>query len=605
MLEHSLLYPQMTASRRAVSLDGMWKFCLDEKSEGDAAGWVDGLPGTERIPVPASFQDFYTSKDVREYTGDLWYERELFIPGEWEGKRVFVRFGSATHRAQVYVNGVMVAQHEGGFLPFCADVTDVVRYNAANRLVVKVNNELRVTNIPCGTTVTLSNGKKMAKPYFDFFNYAGLQRSVHLIALPMECVFDLDLTYEIGGTDARIFYRITTTGEHPVLLSLWDEDGKQAAYAEGKEGVLEVKGARLWQVRDAYLYRLVIRIVDEAEVVDEYEQEIGIRTVEVKGKDILINGKPVYLRGFGKHEDSDVVGRGFHMGIMKRDFELMKWIGANSFRTSHYPYSEEVYQMADREGFLIIDEVPAVGLFESMMNFMEASTGKKTAFFEKETTPDLLNAHLLALEEMITRDKNHPSVIMWSLLNEPETTSDAAVPYFKEVFDRARTLDPQKRPRTFALVMNSLPGTCKCYPFSDVIALNRYYGWYVKGGYEIDDAMEAFRKEMDAWKALELNRPFVFTEYGTDTLVTEHKLPSVMWSQEYQEEYLRLTHAVFDAYDFIRGELIWNFADFQTTEGIMRVNGNKKGVFTRQRQPKDVAYLLRNRWKELPVDYKG
>ena len=366
-----------------------------------------------------------------------------------------------------------------------------------------------------------------------------------------------------------------------------------------------MKDARLWQVRDAYLYRLVIQIVDEDEVLDEYVQEIGIRTVEVKGKDILINGKPVYLKGFGKHEDSDVVGRGFNIGVMKRDFELMKWIGANSFRTSHYPYSEEVYQMADREGFLIIDEVPAVGLFESMMNFMEASTGKTTAFFEKETTPALLAAHLMALEEMIVRDKNHPSVIMWSLLNEPETTSDAAVPYFKEVFDRARILDPQKRPRTFALVMNSLPGTCKCYPFSDVIALNRYYGWYVKGGYEIDDAMEAFRREMEAWKALELNRPFIFTEYGADTLVSEHKLPSVMWSQEYQEEYLCLTHAVFDSYDFIRGELIWNFADFQTTEGIMRVNGNKKGVFTRQRQPKSVAYLLRRRWKELPVDYKG
>lgn len=605
MLEHSMLYPRMTAARRAVSLDGMWKFRLDEKSEGEAAGWVDGLPGMERIPVPASFQDFYTSKDVREYAGDLWYERELFIPGEWEGKKVFVRFGSATHRAQVYVNGVKVAEHEGGFLPFCADVTDVVRYNAVNRLVVKVNNELNVANIPCGTTVTLSNGKKMTKPYFDFFNYSGLHRSVHLVALPMESVFDLDLTYEIEGTNARVSYRVATTGEHAVQLSLLDEEGRQAAYAEGKEGVLEVKDARLWQVRDAYLYRLVIQIVDEDEVLDEYVQEIGIRTVEVKGKDILINGKPVYLKGFGKHEDSDVVGRGFNIGVMKRDFELMKWIGANSFRTSHYPYSEEVYQMADREGFLIIDEVPAVGLFESMMNFMEASTGKTTAFFEKETTPALLAAHLMALEEMIVRDKNHPSVIMWSLLNEPETTSDAAVPYFKEVFDRARILDPQKRPRTFALVMNSLPGTCKCYPFSDVIALNRYYGWYVKGGYEIDDAMEAFRREMEAWKALELNRPFIFTEYGADTLVSEHKLPSVMWSQEYQEEYLCLTHAVFDSYDFIRGELIWNFADFQTTEGIMRVNGNKKGVFTRQRQPKSVAYLLRRRWKELPVDYKG
>ncbi len=101
-----------------------------------------------------------------------------------------------------------------------------------------------------------------------------------------------------------------------------------------------------------------------------------------------------------------------------------------------------------------------------------------------------------------------------------------------------------------------------------------------------------------------LNKPFIFTEYGADTLASEHKLPSVMWSQEYQDEYLKMTHEVFDSYDFIKGEQIWNFADFQTTDGIMRVNGNKKGVFTRQRQPKDIAYKLKERWEKLPLDYK-
>ena len=605
MLEYSMLYPRTTVSRRVVSMDGMWKFHLDEKAIGEKEGWNDGLPGKEMIPVPASFQDFYTDKDTREFCGDVWYEKDMFVPEEWEGKNIYVRFGAATHRAVVYVNGVRITEHEGGFLPFLADVTQVVRYNAYNKVVIKINNELTVTNIPCGETITLSNGKKMNKPYFDFFNYSGLQRSVYLMAVPEESVFDIDLTYELCGIDAKVNYFVKTTGEHPVSIALYDEDGKLVAEGSGKDGILEVKNARLWQVHNAYLYKLVVKITDGGEIIDEYEQEIGIRTIEVKDTSILLNGKPVYLRGFGKHEDSDIVGRGFNIGVMKRDFELMKWIGANSFRTSHYPYSEEIYQMADREGFLIIDEVAAVGLFQSLMNFMEASTGKNTAFFEKETTPILLKAHLRAVEEMIARDKNHPSVIAWSLLNEPETSSEAAVPYFKEVFDKAHELDPQKRPRTFALVMNSVPGVCKCYQFSDIIALNRYYGWYVKGGYEIADAEVMFRKEMDAWKALNLNKPFIFSEYGADTLGLEHKLPSVMWSQEYQDEYLRMTNDVFDSYDFVKGEQIWNFADFQTTEGIMRVNGNKKGVFTRQRQPKDTAYLLKKRWEELPLDYKG
>lgn len=556
------------------------------------------------IPVPASFQDFYTEKDIREYTGDFWYETDFFVPGEWEGREILLRFGAATHRASVYVNGILITEHEGGFLPFSAKVTTVVRYDSYNKVVVKVNNELNCTNLPCGETITLPNGKKMSKPYFDFFNYAGLQRSVYLLALPGESIVDFDLDYAIHGKNAEVSYQIRTNGEHAVQLALFDAKGHCVAQKDGKEGVLYVENARLWQVRNAYLYRLRIRIMDGEELIDEYEQEIGIRTVKVEGTDILINGEPVYLKGFGKHEDSDIVGRGFSIGIMKRDFELMKWIGANSFRTSHYPYSEEIYQMADREGFLVIDEVPAVGMFQSLMNFMEASTGKQTAFFKKETTPVLLKAHLRAIEEMIARDKNHPSVVAWSLLNEPETTNEAAVPYFKEVFDLANKLDMQKRPRTFALIMNSLPDTCKCYQFSDIIALNRYYGWYMKGGYEISVAEELFRKEMNAWKEKKLNKPFIFTEYGADTLASEHKLPSVMWSQEYQDEYLKMTHEVFDSYDFIKGEQIWNFADFQTTEGIMRVNGNKKGVFTRQRQPKDIAYKLKERWENLPLDYK-
>lgn len=605
MLEYSMLYPKSSVSRRMASLDGMWKFCIDWDTAGEQSGWIDGIPGDDMIPVPASFQDFYTDKDIREFAGDVWYEKDAFVPGEWEGKKIFVRFAAATHRAVVYVNGVKITEHEGGFLPFCADVTDVVRYNAFNKIVVKVNNELNVTNIPCGTCVTLANGKKMNKPYFDFYNYSGLQRSVTLVALPEESIFDFDLTYELDGADAKVNYSVKTTGSHDVKLTLLDADGNEVACAEGKEGTMEVKDAHLWQVHNAYLYHLVIRIVDDNVVLDEYEQEIGIRTIEVRGTSILLNGSPVYLRGFGKHEDSDVVGRGFNIGNMKRDFELLKWVGANSFRTSHYPYSEEIYQMADREGFLIIDEVPAVGLFESLMNFAEASSGKQTAFFEKETTPILQKAHLRAVEEMITRDKNHPCVIAWSLLNEPETTSEAAVPYFAKIFERAHELDPQKRPRTFALVMNSRPEVCKCYQFSDIVALNRYYGWYVKGGYEISDAEVAFREEMDAWAAKGLNKPFIFTEYGADTYASEHKLPSVMWSQEYQNEYLEMQHRVFDSYDFVKGEQMWNFADFQTTEGIMRVNGNKKGAFTRQRQPKDVAYVLKKRWEELPLDYKG
>lgn len=605
MLKYSMLYPTETVSRRVISMDGMWGFCLDPEGRGKKEGWTRKIPGREQIPVPASFQDFYTDKDTREYAGDFWYETQVFVPEEYRGSFVGVRFGCATHRAEVYLNGSLITTHTGGFLPFVADITEAARYGEYNRMVVLVNNELSETTIPCGRVLELKNGKKMNKPYFDFFNYAGLQRPVKLIVCPKEHVFDFTVNHKLCQTDALVSYQIRTTGNHPVSVIVYDEEGKEAARAEGKEGVLTIKNVRLWQVRDAYLYTFVVRIQEEEVLVDEYREEIGIRTVEVRGSELLLNGKPIYLKGFGKHEDSEIIGRGFSPAVMKRDFECMKWIGANSFRTSHYPYSDEIYQMADREGFLVIDEVPAVGMFESLMNFMEASTGKTTAFFRKETTPELLENHLQAIEEMITRDKNHACVIAWSLLNEPETTDESAVPYFEKVFSLAHELDAQKRPRTFALIMNSLPDTCKCYQFADIIALNRYYGWYLKGGYELSDAEAAFREEMDRWAAKKLNRPFLFTEYGADTSPAEHKLPSVMWSQEYQIEYLEMCHRVFDSYEFVKGEQVWNFADFQTTEGIMRVNGNKKGIFTRQRQPKEAAFYYKKRWESLPIDYKS
>ena len=606
MQNKSLLYPCESSARRVVSLDGMWRFAFDPQGQGVDKGWTMALPESITMPVPASFCDFFTDKDSREYCGDFWYETDFFVPGEWEGKDIAVRFGSVTHHARIFVNGVEVTAHEGGFLPFDAAVTDIVRYNQHNHLAVLANNELNETMLPAGRTTTLSNGKKMATPYFDFYNYAGIHRPVKLMALPKERVLDFSVVHSLSGTAADVAYTVATNGSHAVCVDVYD-GAEKVAHSDGKSGTLHIENVKLWNVHAAYLYNFVIRITDGETVVDEYHEKIGIRTFEIKDGNFLLNGKAVYLRGFGKHEDADIRGRGLDLATVKRDYELMKWIGANCFRTSHYPYAEELYQMADEEGFLVIDEVPAVGFMESTVNFLSASqgNGKKVGWFEKETTPQLLENHKAALIDMINRDKNHASVIAWSILNEPQCTSEGTEAYFKTLFDLAHEIDPQKRPRTYAIVMMSLPNNSKGQQFADFISLNRYYGWYVMGGMNIVDAEAAFRKEMDGWSMALHGRPMIFTEYGADTMPGEHKLPSVMWSQEYQNEYLDMNHAVFDSYDFVKGELVWNFADFQTTEGIMRVNGNKKGIFTRQRQPKDAAFHFRARWTSLPVDYKA
>ena len=593
---YSELYPVNNAYRRAQLLDGLWRFQFDPESLGDGDGWAEkGLPDPISMPVPASFADLFTEAWQRDYCGDFWYETDVYLQEKAPGQRYFIWFGSVTHRCRVYLNGQLAGEHEGGFLPVILDATEKL-HTGCNRLTVKANNELNETSIPCGAVGVKRDGTRMARGYFDFFNYSGIQRSAWLMQVPEGNIRDYDVSFRLEGRDAFIAYSVEAEGD--VTVELYDREGRLAASAEGSRGELQVREAHLWQVRNAYLYTLSILLKKDGTTVDRYDAPTGIRTVCVEGGRIMVNGEPVYLKGFGKHEDSDILGRGFSWAVAKRDFECMKWIGANCFRTSHYPYAEEWYQMADQEGFLIIDEVPGVGMMRSFANFMAAGAGKSNGFFGDCPDVNLLQKnHRAALEEMIQRDKNHPSVIAWSIFNEAETITQAAHDYFAPLFDAARQLDSQHRPVTGVLEKTSSPDRCRCWPMMDFICLNRYYGWYISGG-DLKDAEAQFVEEMDQWAAKAPDVPFVFTEFGTDTLESLHKLPSVMWSQEYQTEYMDMNFSVFDRYPFVQGELAWNFADFQTGQGIMRVNGNKKGLFTRQRQPKDAAFTMKKRWEQ-------
>lgn len=596
---HYELYPQQNETRTCWKLDGLWRFAFDDHQVGKKEGWMNGLPNSISMPVPGSFQDVFTDRASHDYCGDFWYETEFIIPKELSDSQINIRFGSVTHRGIIYINGQLCGFHEGGYLPFAIDISEFVRKGEKNLLSICANNELSEETLPCGNIKELKDGRKIATPYFDFFNYAGIHRSVYIVVHSQKSIVDFNTDYQLQGKDAKVEYEIfTSCDDGEIEVSLWDVQGKQCAIQKGRKNSLEVKNVHLWKVRDAYLYTMKILLRNGEQIIDEYSTKIGIRTVKVQGTKILINNEPIYLKGFGKHEDFALLGRGFNYSVAKRDFECMKWTNANCFRTSHYPYAEEWYAMADEEGFLIIDEVPAVGMMRSTKNFAKAGQGGFTRFFQTDTVATLLKNHCAQLKEMIQRDKNHPSVFAYSLFNEPETTSPEAREYFQNIFSCARGCDPQSRPLTGALEKNSSPEKCMVYDLCDFICLNRYYGWYIHGGGEIDDAIEQFHEEMNQWKSKHLDVPFLFTEFGTDTLAGQHNLPGIMWSEEYQKEYYQKNFEAFDDYDFIQGELTWNFADFATSEGIMRVNGNKKGVFTRDRQPKSSAYLLKERWSK-------
>ena len=591
-----MLRPQDTATRERKSLDGLWSFRLDGDGVGRDARWFAGpLTDAVQVPVPASYNDLFADAAVRDHVGDAWYQSTVRVPRGWAGERIVLRFDAATHAASVWVGETHVVSHEGGYTPFEADVTELVTPGEEILVTAAVNNELTFETIPPGYIE--DQGHRRHQKYFhDFFNYAGLHRTVWLYSTPKTFVSDITVATDIDDTTGIVHYDVEVSGEggHDVEVTLRDAEGGVVATGAGADGALRVEDAQLWAPGHGYLYELEVRLVVDGELSDSYLQTVGIRTVEVRGTQFLINGEPFYFTGFGKHEDSPVRGKGHDDAYLVHDFALLDWIGANSFRTSHYPYADEVYDYADRQGIVVIDEVAAVGQNMGIGGGIFGTQGFKT--FSPETINDnAQEAHKQAIRELIARDKNHPSVVMWSIANEPESDTEEAERYFEPLFALTRELDAT-RPVGFVNVMLAPHGKCRVSQFGDVLMLNRYYGWYVNTG-DLEGAEVAWREELEAWAGD--GKPIIITEYGADTVAGMHSTVAVPWTEEYQVEYLDMNHRVFDSVPAVVGEHVWNFADFQTSLGIFRVDGNKKGAFTRDRKPKAAAHLLRGRWQHL------
>ncbi len=550
------------------------------------------------MPVPSSFNDVLVDPQVHDHVGDVWYQRQVFVPRGWAEQRVVLRFEAATHRATVWIDDTCVVEHEGGYTPFEADVTDLVVPGEQCRLTVVVNNELTWESIPPGIVEVLPDGTRRQRQYHDFFNYAGLHRGVWLSTTPRAHIADVTVTTDIDEGVGIVRYAVAAADAEgmTVRVRLRDAEGREVAAAEGPDGALRVDHPELWAPGRGYLYGLHVLLVDGEVVVDRYPLPVGIRTVRVEGTQFLINGEPFYFRGFGKHEDLNVHGRGHDDAAMLHDFSLLAWIGANSFRTSHYPYAEEVLEQADRQGIVVIDETAAVGLNLGVGGGMFLG-GPRTTYSDETISTATQLVHRRAIEELIARDKNHPCVVLWSLANEPESHTDAGRAYFEPLFDAARRADPS-RPVGFVNMMFALPDTCTVTPLADVVMINRYYGWYVEPG-DLDAAERGLEAELRAW-ATKHGKPIIVTEYGADTMSGLHATNAGMWTEEYQVALLETYHRVFDRAEAVVGEHVWNFADFATGPSFMRVDGNKKGVFTRDRRPKMAAHDLRRRWLGAP-----
>lgn len=585
-----MLYPTQNNVRNRLDLSGIWDFQIDPERTGTAKGYATGLNPAEARPmaVPGSWNEQY--EDLYNYLDLAWYVKRTYIPSTWQGQdqRVFIRVGSAPYFATVYINGREVGSHEGGHLPFAFEITSLINWDAENVIAISVENELKPTRVPSGNMATaLGIFGSHPRTTYDFFPFTGIHRPVVLYTVPETFVEDITVVTGLEGSTGTV--KVSARLNHPVstpaTITLSGGNQliqKEVTFHNGTAEVqLTVPEARLWSDQTPYLYDLTVTTDS-----DRYSLRVGIRTIEVQGGQILLNGQPVKLNGFGRHEDFFASGKGLNLPLLVKDYQLMRWTGANAYRTSHYPYSEEEMQMADREGFLIIDEIPAVSL----------------QFENDENAAERLRVCLQQLDELVARDKNHPSVVMWCVANEPMPLSlrnpdpkDPSIArgktFLNTLVRHTRKLDSTR----LVTIVNLTGGPMEWMQECDVVCMNRYWGWYELGGH-LDEAIPGLENELDSvWQLL--GKPIIVTEFGADTMAGMHGHPAVMWTEEYQAEFIRGYLEVASRKDYIAGMQVWNFADFAAVQSIMRVGGlNMKGVFTRGRTPKMAAHVLREFW---------
>ena len=551
-----MLYPQLNKYRDLYNLNGIWNF----KTVCEDYVPTEKAKDTSLMAVPASYNDIVTSKEIRDHVGKVLYETEFSLP-VCSDKVYHLRIGATSHQCDIYLNGIFVCHGVNGFLPIDTELCDI-REN--NRLSVVIDNRLTFQTLPVGKLV---NGKQVIN--HDFYNFTGIHRDTLIYTTPKNYIHDIEIKTVVGGDYSKI--SVITDAEN-ALFTVTDREGK--VVAKSRETTFKIEEPILWDTENPYLYTLTV----ETEC-DKYSERFGIRKVEATGDSLLLNGKPLYLKGFGMHEDFFVLGKGSSSAVNIRNFELLKWIGANSIRTSHYPYSEEIMSLADQYGIMVIDEVPAVGMGWWNDTFTEDIVNDTT----KELHKDLLT-------QLVARDKNHPSVIMYSVANEAATHEERSRAYFADVVAHTRTLtDLPITIIEFTKAVDSLVGD-----LVDVIGINRYYAWYEEHG-DLSTISGKMTSEIGRWRA-KYSKPVFVAEFGADTIEGLHSLPSESFSEEFQMEHLSENCKAFDMCEGVIGEHVWNFADFKTKQGLTRIRGNRKGVFTKERQPKLAAHFLRERW---------
>ena len=590
------LMTMQAEGRKVESFNSGWSFKkapAEKELAINAPKWDKGWSEVE-IPHTWNAKDMQVQANSF-YEGAAYYKKQYFFPAELKDKRVFLRFEGVGSCAEVFVNGMLVTSHKGGYSAFACEISPLLKAGEENEIIVKADNKSRPDVIPVNHNL--------------FGVYGGIYRPVWLVvtepcnisvtdcASPGVYVTQKNVSKKQADVKVKVKLDNGTLQPVPVTLqnTIYDQEGKQVAThsqsfelsAQGEqayESSFTIKKPTLWQGREnPYLYKVVSRLIKDGQVIDEMVQPLGLRKYEiVAGKGFYLNGEKYPMYGVTRHQDW--WGLGSALKNENHDFDLatIMDVGATTVRFAHYQQSDYLYSRCDSLGLIIWAEIP----------FVNRVTGQEAENCRNQ------------LREMIRQSFNHPSIYVWGLHNEVYQPHQYTKELTQSLHDLAKTEDPDR----YTVSVNGY-GHME-HPVNlvaDIQGMNRYFGWYEKKIQDIKPWVENLEKEYPHQKLM-------LTEYGADANLnhqTEYLGDALNWTKEfYPETFATKTHeyqwSVIAAHPYIIASYLWNTFDFCAP---MWVRGgvparNMKGLVTFDRKiKKDSYFWYKANWSKEPVLY--
>jgi beta-glucuronidase len=571
-----------------IDCDRDWQFRTDPTQVGEASGWTKNIPAdTRSVNLPHT----WNIGEFHDYMGVAWYFRQFAMPEGLPGRHVELHFGATFYKARVWLNGVELGSHEGGFTEYSFEVSAQLRSN--NVLVVRIDNR------PGAETIPGYGARGTPEAWYDWWAYGGIVRDVWLTETGPVWIRRQSIRSEQTSDRATIRDDIFLQGDrgrpgNRLRVTAYDQNNRVVANATapveptagrtdtvaGRTDTvvsLSVSKPKLWSIDHPNMYRMNAELLDaRGKVLDTQSAAFGLRTVQILDRHLLVNGERVRLTGLARHEDSPWEGLAETRGTIRRDFDDMKALHATLTRPVHYPQNPYILDYADEHGILLIPEIPVWQFDESQL-----SNPKVQALARQQ------------MQEMIEQAGNHPSIFAWSVANESATGTPGGIAYFRMMRDFIRGIDPG---RYVSYADDNLPKLERAEQSAandaDFLMMNQYFGtWH--------GPTSALVPALDRVDKLFPNKMVIISEFGYPGFFAKEP-------QQADPERIRTLQEqmpLLAARDWIAGAIQWCYQDYKSRRNLWPGQAEgyvEHGVVDEARQRKP-SYEV---WKEMTAPAK-